>query len=260
MIVTANLGGAYTEIKRSFYLYSDGSATDIDQGELLEEGIDEDDMGGVVDIQTPAGPVNVVGMLMQLYDGSEVGEWDHNGVLTTETNRPFVDVACSPFNVYRAEIAVCATQIITVAAGAGAGTGECVFSTGIGAAEVLNTSWVYNSTDNELRWVEDHETTTDFVFNTDAVAAWASGDSFYICPQRLYGSVANQGFTVSGQKIIVEGNETVLWAKTVDHFISYDGQNEQVKLNPGIHDAQTYTNLKLWIDIIILDHAFNNLS
>ena len=259
MIVTANIGAAYTEIKRSYAIYSDGSATDIDQGELMEEGDLTATLGAIQDIATPAGPVNVVGMLMQLYDGSEVGEWDHNGTLTTATSRPFADVACSPFNVYRAEINVCATQIITVAAGAGAGTGECVFTTAVGAGDVLGGAWVYNSTDNELRYVEDHETTTDFVMNTDVVAAWASGDSFYICPERLYGSLANQGMTVSGQRIIVEGNETVLWAKTVDHFISYDGSNRQEKLNPGIHDAQTYTNLKLWIDFIVLDHAFNNL-
>lgn len=254
MIATADIGGGHYDNKRSFLIYSDGSAADIEQGELMEEGIADVSLGAITDIQTPAGPVNVVGLLMQLYDGSDVGEWDWNSAsLSTASNRPEADIDIRPFAVYRAEIASVVTQELVCSAA----SADCTPGTAVGAADVLGGCYAYDSTINELRFVFDNDATQGFTFTTAAVAAWLGTNTQYIIPQRLYGSKTNQGMTVSGQNILVEGNETVRWAKTLDHFITYDGQNEQVRLNPGVHDAQTYTNPKFFIDIIILDHAFN---
>lgn len=254
MYVVADLCGQNTEVLRSFLISGNGS--DIVQGQLVMEGPASapDYLGAVITATSAA--VNVTGLLTQLHDYSVAGDWTYDGTLTTATNRPEADVDIRPFAVIRGEVAICGTQTLTVSAA----STDVTLNTDVGADDLLGGGWVYNPTANEVRFIEDHDATAGIVFNTAATTAY-SADACHIVPSRLYGSSANQGLTPTAGTLICEGNETVLWAKTLDHYITYDGKNEPTRLNPGIHDGlDTLSGVKVHLDIVIMDHSFNSLS
>jgi len=251
MFVTADLGGSHREILRKFLVY--GAAGDIPQGSLVMEGAAAATFGSVIDATATA--ANIVGLLTQLHDYSVAGDWTWNGTLATATNRPLADVDVRPFAVIRCEIDVCATQTFDADAN-GADT-----DISLGTASNTDTkggSWIYDSTSGDIRYVEDHAATSDVDLNTATSTDWDTIAGYW-CPARLYGSVANQGFTPSDDKGILEGNETTLIIKTVDNFLVRDENKGYTRLNPGIHDAISATNPKFFIDFVVLDHAFNNL-
>lgn len=249
MYISADIGSSHYDLKRSFLIES--SSADVAKGALVEEGIAAKNLGAVRPIAVPAGPVNVVGLLMQAHDYSVKGEWTYDGTLTTATNRPEVDVDIRPFAVYRAEVSVCATQ--TFDADANGADKDITLGTAVGAADVLGNSFVYEPLTGDIRHVWDQSGTTALELTSDTSADWDGAAAYWI-PQRLYGSVANQGLTVSSDKVICEGNETVLWIKVLETFITRDGKKEYDRLNPGLHDGLIASNPKFYIDFIITDH------
>jgi len=241
MYVVADLAASHYDTKRSFLI--EASAADAAKGSLVEEGTATANLGAVRPPAVAAGPVNVVGLLMQAHDYSEDGEWTYDGTLTTATNRPEVDVDIRPFAVYRAEVAVCATQ--TFDADANGADTDITLGTAVGAADVLGGSFIYEPLTGDIRFVEDHASTTTLDLNTATSADWDTAAAHWI-PQRLYGSKANQGLTVSSTKVICEGNETVLWVKVLETFITRDGKKGVDRLNPGIHDNLSASNPKFF--------------
>jgi hypothetical protein len=257
MFITADLGGSHYEILRSFLI--EGSGADAVKGSLVEEGTDVESLGAVRPVETEAGPVKVTGLLTQLHDYSEDGEWTHDGTLTTATNRPEVDVDIRPFAVYRSQIAL-STNVFD--ADGNAADTDISLTTTVGAADVLGGSWLYDSGTGDVRFVEDHAAEADIDLNTATSADWDQVATGYWCPQRLYGSKANQGATLNSthDQILIKGDETVLWLKVVDIFITYDGKKGVTRLNPGIHDAISVSNPVFFIDFTVIDHSFNPLS
>jgi len=251
MKVVQDLGNNQYEILRSFLIY--GGAADITRGSLVMEGAAAETLGAVIPATSAA--ANVVGLLTQLHDYSVAGDWTYNGTLTTATNRPEAEVDIRPFAVIRAEMKVCASQTCDADNG-GADTAISLGTTCAGG-DVLGGSYVYDSVTGDIRFVEDHSAAGDFTLNTATSADWDT-ISPVIVPQRLYGSLTYQGITPSATQMICEGNETVLWAKTLDHYIVRDEEKAYTRLNPGIHDNISATNPRFFVDFVILDHAFNN--
>lgn len=252
MYVTADIGGSHYDLEPSFLVY--GAGGDIPKGSLVMEGAATATLGAVIDATASA--ANVVGLVNELHDYSVVGDWTYDGTLTTATNRPTINVDVRPFVVLRAEVKVCATQ--TFDADANGADTDISLGTAVGDADVLGGSWMYDSTSGDIRFVEDHAATADVDLNTATSTDWDTVSGYWI-PQRLYGSLANQGLTPTDTQVICEGNETTLWAKVVDNLIVRDEKKAYTRLNPGIHDAISATNPKFYVDVVVLDHSLNNL-
>lgn len=257
MFITADLGGSHYEILRSFLI--EGSGADALKGSLVEEGTAVDSLGCVRPIETEAGPVKITGLLTQLHDYSEDGEFTHDGTLTTASNRPEVDIDIRPFAIYRSEIAL-STNVFD-ADNNGADTAISL-TTSAGADDVLGGSWIYDSGTGDVRYVEDHSAAGDVTLNTATSADWDSISTGYWCPQRLYGSKAAQGATLNSthDEVLIKADESVLWLKVVDIYVKYDGRNGAERLNPGIHDNASLGSPVFYIDFTIIDHSFNPLS
>lgn len=254
MIKVTDLYKPYENV-RQFLVY--GGAGDIPAGSLVMAGTAVGTLGAVIDATASA--VDIVGLLTQLHDYSVVGDWTYNGTLTTAANRPMADVEISPFAVIQGEVIDGTTQTFD-ADNNGADTAISL-GTAVGADDVLGGSWIYEGTvTGDLRFVEDHNATADVTLNTATSADWSAVAGAWV-PQRLYGSKANQGLTPVDTQFKCEGNETVLWAEVLDHYVKRSDTNKLERLNPGIHDGLNIgLTSKVLIDIIIRDHAFNPLA
>jgi len=212
-------------------------------------------------VGTAASPADVAGLLTQMHDYSEDGEYTYNGTITSDSQNLLVDVDVRPFAIFRAEVRAVSTQELTCSAA----STDCTPGTAIGAADVLGGCFCYDSTEGELRFVEDNDATTGFTFNTAATNAWEAANTQFIIPQRFYGQKANQGLTyVTGtataeSKVLCEGNETTLWVNTLDMFYKEAQGSDLVRLLPK-HDAISLTSPTFYIDFVIRDHMFNPLS
>lgn len=258
MKIVADLSGQNTPVNKSQLIFS--SAADMYKGDLVAAGQAVDSLGTIVPIATPAAPADVLGVLTQLHDYSDVGEYIYNGTLIDAAQNLVVDVDVRPGAIIRSQITT-TTQILTANA-----TDNVVLTTAVGAADVYGGCYCYDSTLNELRFVEDHDDTSGFTFNTATVGNWASGNTQLIIPQRLCGQKANQGMTyikgtsTAEAKILVKGDESALWAYTLDMFYSDDNTAAALTRLLPKHDAKTLVNPKFFIDLVIRDHGLNPLS
>lgn len=262
MDIVFDLSGQNTPVLQKFF--ADGEGTDIVRGAIVEAP----DVGGptglgaVEPIGTVAAPVDIVGRMSSLLDVSVDGEWEYDSgtLITDETKRPERDIDIRPLAVYRAQLDEMTGTVYNTS-----DTTETAITTDVtwDADDLIGGGWLYDDATEQLRLIEDHNATTTFVLNTATTTAItnAQNRSVVQCPPRLYGPGAGQGLTVSStfDNILIEGNETILWARVVDIWFQASKGVGLERLNPK-HDAATVSSAKLFVDIIIADHMFNPFS
>jgi hypothetical protein len=251
MIIVGDLSGQNTPVIKKFLVYS--GAADIEMGALVEHVANAKETAGCVNKATLTDPALTVGLLTQLHDYSEVGQYVYNGTFSTKTNRPEGDVDVRPFAIFRAEMSAASAETVAISA-AGA---TVTLGTGTGTDDEMIGSWLYNATTDELRYVEDSASATSLTINTVIGAtAWTS-TGHYIIPHIFYGGASNTGLTLNTACTKIDNilNGTGAWSKVIGTYVSVNG-GELQRLNPGIHE-QTLANAIFFSDIIILDHAFN---
>jgi hypothetical protein len=251
MFVTQSIG-ENTAYIREYKIY--GGAADIVNGALVEPGAAVASLGAATISADP--PTNVLGILTQLHDYSVVGDWTYTAI--TSNKNAVGDVDMRPFAIVRSEVAVCATQAITVAASAGAGATEVGLGTSAGADDEIGAAWMYNAATDELRYVEDHDGAATAVFSNDiGTAEWAAVKCT-IVPPIFFGTASSTGLDLNAtlDQVILEGNGTGAWCNVIGTYIeTVDGKLDP--LDPAVHSNGTYADAKFYVDIVITKHALN---
>jgi hypothetical protein len=248
MLIISDLYGQNTPVSKKFKVY--GAAADIVRGALVEPGAATASLGSVVLASTTA-PTMVVGLIQQLHDYSVVGDFTITAITTNKSAVGDVDVR--PFAIYRAELAVCATQAITIAASSGAAGSAVGLGTTAGSADELGASWLYNAATDELRFVEDHDAAATMTLsNNIGTTAWAAVNPYFV-PPIFFGGTTNTGLTLNAtcDKIICEGNETGAWCRVLSTRIESANKQSDI-LDPAIHDNKSYADAKFYVEFVVL--------
>ena len=254
MLIVSDLSGQNTPINRKYSIY--GAAADIVLGALMEPGAATASLGSAVVSADP--PTMALGVLTQLHDYSVVGDWTYTAITTNLNAKGDVDVR--PFGIIRAEVAVCATQAITIAASAGAGATEVGLGTTAGAADELGAAWLYNAATDELRFVEDHDAAATAALSSDiGTTAWAAVLAT-IVPPIFYGAATNTGLDLNANcdQITCEGNGTGAWCRVIGSYIQLNSRSGLDILKPEVHDNTSPADAKFFVDFVITKHALNS--
>lgn len=262
MDIVYDLSGQNTPVVQPFLVFSE--AADINQGALVEAPVTGDgpeERGAIDIINTLNGPVDVVGLLTQFFDTSVVGEWTYNGTLTTASNRPEADVDIRPLGVFRTELVEGSGTVYNTS-----DTTEIAITTDKtwDSDDLIGGGWLYDDATEQLRYIEDHNATTTFELNTATTTAITNAQNRAVVhvPPRLYGNDAGAGMTLNStfDKMYLDGDETVLWARVLDVWVQPSKSAPLERLNPGIHDAILTSAAKLYMDFVVTDHFFNPFS
>jgi len=255
MLIVSDLSGQNTPVIRKYSIY--GAAADLYLGSLVEQGAAAASLGAVCVSASP--PTMVLGLLTQLHDYSVVGDWTYTSLTAAANLTARGDVDIRPFAIYRAEVDVCGTQTITIAASLGSGAGAVTLNTTCAQADELTGGYLYNATTDELKYIETHDAAATAVLATNiGTTAWAS-KACTIVPPMFYGMTANTGLTLDSTlcKVICEGNGTGAWCKVIGSYIQNSSRAGLDPLLPWINDNTTPADAKFFVDFVVIKHALN---
>jgi hypothetical protein len=247
MLIISDLYGQNTPVSKKFKAY--GGAADIVRGALVEPGLTTA-CSSVIYANT-TDPTMIVGLTEYLHDYSVVGDYTYTAITTNKSAVVSVDVR--PFAIYRAELSVCVTQAITVAASAGEGANEVGLGTNAAAADTLDAGWMYNAATDELRRIEAHAAVGTATFSSDiGTTAWAAVNP-YIIPPIFYGATSNTGLelTATCDKVLLEGDENGAWCRVLSTRIETSNKQSDI-LDPVIHDNKSYADAKFYVEFVVL--------
>lgn len=255
--------GKNTPVAQPFFAY--GAATDITKGALVEaHDTGAEGAGAVERIGAAKAPIALVGLAMESNIVATDGDWDHNGTLTTATNRPEINVDIRPLAVYQAQMEESATTTLYNDADVVAIDITTADSTGA-SADLISGGWLYDDATEQLRWIEDHDSANSLILNTATTTAITNAQNRKVVfvPQRLYGASptasVNEGVTLNTLQdgLLIETDETIQWLTVVDHYGQFSKKEGPVRLNPGLHDAASCSSAVFFVDFVIKDHAYN---